>query len=207
MTRLDDVTRSEIVRRYASGEPGPALALEYGLHRNMPAKLARLAGHPDGRSRSRRPASKLQWLREQVARYDAEGWPDECVEWPFGRTGGTHDYGRVSVDGKQLYVHRVVLGPEHEACHRCDNPPCFNRRHLFDGTHAENLADMSEKGRNRFGRNGPDRRAVVKRYEAGERTVDLAAECGVTDITILRWVRRFGGTPRRPGGWNKRAVA
>lgn len=84
---------------------------------------------------------------------------DGC--WPFMGARDDHGYGRFRIGskaddtGRTILAHRfayeLVVGPLPEgmgACHRCDNPPCCNaERHLFPGTHADNMHDMLLKGR------------------------------------------------------------
>lgn len=93
--------------------------------------------------------------------------PDECWPWiakakhPFG-------YGRMTAGrGFHLKAHQVAYALENGSlavtqcvCHECDNPSCCNVRHLFLGTHLENVRDMRTKGRWRppprpFGENHP----------------------------------------------------
>ena len=86
----------------------------------------------------------------------------DCLVW----TGATdsNGYGRITV-GSRIdasrrleSVHRVAWEHHHgpiptglSVLHTCDNPPCVRREHLFLGTHADNMRDMTRKGRGRPG--------------------------------------------------------
>ena len=78
--------------------------------------------------------------------------PDGCWEW----TAQTSElgYGRLKVNSNPCYAHRVSWEIHNGdipnglcVLHSCDNPPCCNPSHLFLGTHADNAADRTLKGR------------------------------------------------------------
>lgn len=66
------------------------------------------------------------------------------------------------------FAHRISFLIEHGSidetkmiCHHCDNPPCVNPKHLFQGTYTDNAADSIKKGRFVFAINGTINRSVT----------------------------------------------
>ncbi len=76
----------------------------------------------------------------------------ECWEWTGHCNSG--GYGVICLNGRQRIVSRISANMFLKfdtqspllVLHRCDNPPCFNPKHLFIGTQFENLKDMTCKG-------------------------------------------------------------
>lgn len=129
---------------------------------------------------------------------------DQCWEWRGSRD--VRGYGKLH----RRLAHRIAYAIAHgEApqellvCHRCDNPPCCNPKHLFPGTDADNMRDMAEKGRwnnKRFPgeSNSQVRLTVIKvrdiryRYaQGGVSIAQLAKEFQVCNTTIYNIVHRL----------------
>lgn len=98
-----------------------------------------------------KPSAKLAYLIEQVW-YALSAQPSDCIEWPHGRS--KLGYGRLRYNDRDEYAHRLayllagnVIPDGHVIRHRCDNPPCFNVRHLETGTQGDNIQDSEERGK------------------------------------------------------------
>lgn len=83
------------------------------------------------------------------------------------------------------------LDDDLQVLHSCDNPVCVNPKHLFVGTHWDNMKDMTNKGRRNNEMNPHcklSNKQVVEirsRYANGNVTiVSLAKEYAVTSTAI-----------------------
>lgn len=85
----------------------------------------------------------------------AVGDPGECWPWQE-KSRNEHGYGifRPTKDSGVVKAHRFAWSTENGPIpagevirHSCDTPPCCNPAHLSNGTQAQNIADMHERGR------------------------------------------------------------
>ncbi len=80
----------------------------------------------------------------------------DCIETTRPRDG--HGYGMCNVKrfGKRISRTSVLAWVDHygrlpapgmQINHCCDNPPCENVEHLYEGTQRDNVRDMIQRGR------------------------------------------------------------
>lgn len=75
--------------------------------------------------------------------------------------------------------------------HRCDNPGCVNPRHLFLGTHTDNMRDKCRKGRAGRLLTIPKVKEIRRLYSTGcYSQADLGRRYGVAGELIRRIVRK-----------------
>ena len=78
------------------------------------------------------------------------GTEDEC--WPLKNCAS---YGKFKYQGIQTTSNRFALmiklerqiTPGYNACHECDNPPCCNPNHIYEGTQSRNRQDAFLRNR------------------------------------------------------------
>lgn len=147
--------------------------------------------------------------------------PDDCWEWVNGSfyrhpTNGTDTYGCISFNGKRQGAHRASWYLHHgeipegmQVLHTCDNTKCVNPKHLFLGTHQDNMNDKAAKGRSgprpirgeRHGRHKlteGDVREIIRERRARVPRKVVADKYGVCEGTIAhidsgkiwRWIPR-----------------
>lgn len=93
-----------------------------------------------------------------------------CFEWQGAKNSS--GYGAVRYKGNSVGVHRLlwklVRGTIPKGmliCHKCDNPACFELRHLFMGSNLDNRLDAVRKGRARGLRGERNPNSVVRDWQ------------------------------------------
>lgn len=141
-----------------------------------------------------------QDIQKFWSKVDRSGGPDACWPWLAGMRNGL--YGQIWINGKQNTATHVSLALDGRplrkgfyALHHCDNEPCVNPRHLYEGTQQQNVSDAISRGhwqeRERHWNckivdNG--RLEVVRLVESGLTHQKVADKYGVSRQTISRIV-------------------
>lgn len=142
------------------------------------------------------------------SRVDKSAGDDSCWLWIYYRD--RNGYGMANFNRVNYISHRLAWQLTYGdipdgllVCHRCDNPPCCNPKHLFLGTQKDNMQDMSKKGRNadkrgekspvakltqkqvdeireRFATGGVTKAQLSREYSVGQTTIHYV-------ITFKRW--------------------
>lgn len=116
---------------------------------------------------------------------------NDCWNWTGGCNSDGYGY------FKQQRAHRLAYWAEygfliHFVLQRCNNRLCYNPQHLYDGTHAQNMIDMTiagnHDGKNRRGEKHPLSKLTNEQANyirsSTNKGVDLAREFNVSQALI-----------------------
>jgi len=149
---------------------------------SMHYQRARLYGDP----LYRRPSIADRYW----AKVDRSGGCDAC--WPWTAATDDAGYGRFGVGVAVVRAHRLGYelhyGPLGQlyVCHRCDNPPCQNPRHLYAGTQLDNASDRESRGRGNPGYVPGEANGMSKLSESDVLEIRAQAADGMTHRHLAR---------------------
>lgn len=124
---------------------------------------------------------------------------DEC--WPWKKALTRAGYPVIRINRKNLYVHRLIyklrknqnFDVRLQVLHHCDNPCCCNPKHLFEGTHLDNMEDKFKKGRHSYGETHGNCQLtdtqveeIKKHYRDGLPQIDIAVLYKINQSTVSR---------------------
>jgi hypothetical protein len=136
------------------------------------------------------------------AKVDVRGF-DECWEWQGSRVPA--GYGQLSaraIKATPIRAHAFSYFIEHgrwpkPAClHRCDNPPCVNPQHLYEGDQAQNMRDRKDRNP-RWGAMNPAAKhgrlvdEIRKMVDNGSSQADICRSLHLNSAVVSRIVRRI----------------
>lgn len=155
------------------------------------------------------PVWEWERLHDMLANIE---FSDTCVEWDGYRNA--KNYGRIAQPktNRKILVNRVALefklgrpiARGRCSLHTCDNPPCINPGHLYEGTNADNVRDKMARGR--FVPTGHIRRANALSRDVcknGHRWTEETTYTNPRGSRICRVCSRESSWRRhdRLGGW------
>ena len=160
----------------------------------------RIHGDPLGGGRDRRPrgCSISDVVAHELSQATQDG---DCI---ITSASTWHGYGITKFRGKVITIPRLImtlqagrtLSSDEHVCHKCNRRACINPEHLYIGTHAQNMRDISVAG-TKSGDNSPLRKlsssqvAYIRQQIAdGCSNADLAREFKVDGSTISNIKRR-----------------
>lgn len=143
-------------------------------------------GSPTAGERLRHPSGLSL---EERFRWFMPGGPPRSGCWDWTGSTGYRGYGQIHMDGAHISAHRtsyrLFVGPIPEGLeilHSCDRPICVQPAHLSPGTHQKNMAEASERGMLKVGRD----RKNTKLSEDDVRKIRRLRASGVPQHEVAR---------------------
>lgn len=134
--------------------------------------------------------SILDRFRKRIKLIDNGCWEWQGFRYPSG-------YGQFWMLGKDHRAHRASyilfigeIPKYYMVCHTCDNPACVNPKHLFLGTHQDNMVDRNKKDRQAKGiRHGlrklsDEERLII--YNSTDPQRQIAKQFGISQSSVWR---------------------
>jgi hypothetical protein len=85
-----------------------------------------------------------------------------------------------------------------KALHTCDNRPCFNPHHLYEGTAKQNARDMADRGRSTAGESQPNSKLTDQQIRAirsdtrPQRVIAAEYKIGQPLVSMIKARKRWG---------------
>lgn len=108
------------------------------------------------------PKKRLTSIERFWLKVDKTAGPNAC--WPWIGTATVNRYGSFYFQGKNWYCHHLAFWFANRKrakkwhLHSCDNPPCCNPKHIYDGTPQDNVKDRDMRKRGAVHRGNSGRR-------------------------------------------------